>query len=202
MTYVPDVPLSEPSPAATQVQIQTNFAQFASVFMANHTALNNSNQGDHEGIILQVQANDPNVTQDLVALYCKDVVSQVGTQPQLFAQIKEFLPTSIDTTTAPNAPMQLTYNTVNTAGPQYQSFVVGGLLVFFGSTTGVPITITLSPSPSFLQAAIAIPTNFFHNVIDIPNAANTQITQPNKFKITSFSPAPASTFFWIAIGKA
>lgn len=201
MTYVPNVPQSQPSPAETQAQIQTNFAQYATIFNENHTALNNSNQGDHEAVILEAQANDPGVTQDLVALYCKNATSKIDTQPQLFAQIKQFLPTSIDTTTAQNTPMQLTYNTVNTSGPQYQSFVAGGLLVFFGSTTNVPITITLSPSPSVIQIAIAIPTAL-SPTNNFPDTVNTQILSASQFKINSTNALPGDAFFWIAIGAA
>ena len=76
MTYSPITPQSQPSPAATQAQIQTNFAQFALKFLVNHTALNKKNQGDHEAVILEKLASDPGVTQDLVALYCKDATSQ------------------------------------------------------------------------------------------------------------------------------
>lgn len=203
MTFDPNTPQPQPSPAATQSQIQTNFAQFATVFAVNHTALNNSHQGDHEAVIMQVQTDDPGVTQDLVALYCKNATSQAGTQPQLFAQIKEFLPTSLDTTTAPNTPMQMTYNSVNTAGPQYQSFLVGGLLVFFGSVTGVnvPVTITLSPSPSVIQVAIAIPTAL-SPPNNFPDTVNTQIISASQFKINSTNALPGDLFYWIAIGAA
>lgn len=200
MTYVPNTPESQPSPKDTQVQIQTNFAQYALKFAVNHTAINNSNQGDHEAVVMEKQANDPSVVNNLVALYCKDAISQAGTQPQLFARIKKFLPTTLDPTNAINAPMQLTYNSVNTAGPQYQSFLVGGLLFFFGSTNSIATTITLSPSPSVLRLAIAIGTAISSG--GIPNNANTQITQPNKFKINSSNAAPTDTYFWLAIGVA
>lgn len=198
MTYVPNTPQPQPSPAATQAQIQTNFAQYALKFLVNHTPLNNSNQGDHESVILENQSVDPGVTQDLVAVYCKNATSQAGTQPQLFAQIKKFLPTNLDSTNAPNTPMQLTYNSVNTSGPQYQSFLVGGLLFFFGSTNNISSTITLSPSPSSLQIAIAVATNFNGGS---PNNVTTNITQPNKFKINSTFAVGGDTFYWVAIGK-
>jgi hypothetical protein len=146
---------------------------------------------------MEIQTADPNVTEDLVGLYCKDAVSQAGTQPQLFAQIKKFLPTALDSTNAVNIPMQLTYNSVNTAGPQFQSFLVGGLLIFFGFTNNIAATITLSPSPSSLQLAIAIPTNFAGAV---PNNVNTNITQPNKFKINSTTASAGDVFYWVAIG--
>src|SRR6186713_2669478 len=133
MTFSPTTPQSQPSPAATQAQIQTNFAEYARIFALNHSAVNTSNQGDHEGVILTRQTVDPGVTEDLEAVYCKDATSKAGTQPQLFAKIKKFLPNSKDTQNAPNIPMQLTYNAVNVAGPQYQSFLPGGYLLYFGA---------------------------------------------------------------------
>ena len=199
MTYSPITPQAQPSPADTQAQIQTNFAQYALKFLVNHTPINDSNEGDHEAVVLEKQSIDPSVTQDLVAVYCKDATSQVNTQPQLFARIKKFLPTLLDTTNAENTPMQLTYNSVNTAGPLFQSFVAGGLLVFFGSTNNIAANIVLTPSPSVLQMAIAIPTNLNGGV---PNTVSTTLTQPNQFKINSGSAVGGDVFYWVAIGKA
>jgi hypothetical protein len=199
MTYSRDIPQAQPSPAATQPQIQTNFAQYASVFQNNHTALNNNNQGDHEGIVMQNQSSDPGVTQDLVALYAKNAASQAGTQPQLFAQIKKFLPTILDTTNAGNLGMQLTYNQVNTSGPQFQSFLPGGFLMFCGFTNNIAVPITLSPSTSSLFLAIAIPTNLNGGQ---PNNVSTTITQPNVFRIDSNSAVGGNVFYWLAIGTA
>lgn len=200
MTYVPDTPQAQPSPRDTQVQIQTNFAQWAAQFLKNHSAMNSSSQGDHGAVVLEKQSVDPGVTQDQVTLFCKDATSQLSTELQLFAQIKKFLPTLSDSTDAINEPMQLTYNSVNTTGPnQFQSFLIGGLLLFMGSTNNIAITITLIPSPSLIYLAIASPSNLNGGV---PNNVSTTVTQPNQFKIDSTSAVAGNTFYWIAIGKA
>ncbi len=199
MTYVPDTPQNQPSPRDTQAQIQTNFAQWAVQFLKNHSAMNSSSQGDHEAVVLEKQSVDPGVTQDQVALFCKDATSQLSTEPQLFAQIKKFLPTINDRTDAINEPMQLTYNSVNMTGPnQFQSFLIGGFLLFVGSTNNIATIITLNPSPSLIYMAIATATNLTGG---LPNDVSTFVTQPNQFKINS-NFGFAGVFYWIAIGKA
>ncbi len=201
MTYSPIVPQSGPSPAATQAQIQTNFAEFALKLLVNHSAMNSKNQGDHEGIVLEKQTVDPGVVEDLVALYCKDVISQASTEPQLFAQIKKFLPTSIDGTPAPNTPMQLTYNTVDTVGPnQFQSFLPGGYLLHFGSTTATG-TITLSPAGSAILMAIATPNNMTTSGTPTPFTISTAIVNNSQFNIFSNATGVFS-ITWLAISKA
>ena len=197
MTYSPIIPIGQESPANQVVQVQINFAQYAAKFSAlvagikyNHTALNSFNQGDHEAIILQKQTSDPGVTQNLDVLYCKDAVSALGTQPQLFIQIPQFLPNAIA-----NTPMQLTYNQVNTAGPTlYQSFLPGGYLLFFGTTTNSVTPITLTPTPSSILMAIAYSsgTNVDSQVV---------VTQPDKVTVNT-SAVGAFTFTWMAIGTA
>lgn len=194
MSYDPNSPQAQPSPAVTQAQILTNFSQFATIFARNHSAMNSSNQGDHEAVILENQTSDPAVLGDFVALYNKEATSQLGTQPQLFARIRQILPL------VTNSPMQLTYNTVNTVGPnQFQSFLMGGLLLFVGSTNNIAVPITLVPSPSSLQIAIAIPTNLNGGA---PNNVSTTLTQPNQFKIDSTNAVAGNVFYWLAIGKA
>jgi hypothetical protein len=192
MTYSPITPQSQPSPADTQAQIQTNFATFASIFAANHTALNKKNQGDHEAVILEKLAADPGVFQDFVSLYAKDAVSQSGTQPQLFARIKQFIPL------VTNSPMQLTQSTVNTVGPnQFQSFLPGNFMLYFGITTATG-TITLSPAPTLIQVAIAIPNQLTSS---IPSLVSTNITSNATFDIIS-NASGVFSFTWIAIATA
>jgi len=199
MTYSPIIPQSQPSPAATQVQIQTNFAQFASIFALNHSALNTKNQGDHEKVILEKQASDPGVVNDLVALYCKDASSKAGTQPQLFSQILKFLPTPNDPTDALNIGMQLTYNTVNTAGPnQFQSFLPGGYILYFGTVTATG-TVTLSPAPTAIWCAIAFPNNIQSNT---PNTVSTNVLNNSQFDILSSTAIGVFSFTWIVIASA
>lgn len=203
MTYSFIKPDGGPSPKVDVVQIRTNFSQFATIFNGNHTALNNTNQGDHENVILTKQTADPGVTQDLDVLYCKDATSQAGTQPQLFIQIPKFLPNQFDTTQAENTPMQLTYNSVNTAGPVYQSFLPGGYLLFFGSTSNIAVNITLSPAPTKILIAIATPNTMTTAGTPIPFNVSTTILTNSTFKINSTlngsGPVIAYSFGWMAV---
>lgn len=202
MTYVPDTPQDQPSPAATQAQIQTNFAQFALKFLVNHSAMNTSSQGDHQAVVLQNQSADPGVTQDQVTLFCKNATSQAGTQPQLFAQIKKFLPTLGDPRDAPNDGMQLTYNAVNTAGPnQFQSFLIGGYLLHFGTVTALG-TVTLSPAPSQIIIAIAQPNNMTTVGTPIANTVSTQVLNNSQFNILSSTATGIFSFTWLTISRA
>ena len=202
MTYSPITPQSQPSPAATQAQIQTNFAQYALKFLVNHTALNMKNQGDHEHVIFENQAGDPGVTQDQVSLFCKNAGSNFGgLQPQLFAQIKKFLPTPNDGNDAPNVGMQLTQSLVNTVGPnQFQSFLPGNYMLYFGSVTTNPATVTLVPAPTTIHVAIAIP-NTLLSPGSFPNAAYTKVTSNSTFDIISTS-SGVFTIGWLAIATA
>ncbi len=202
MTYVPDFPPSTESPKDTQVQFQTNFASYATVFNVNHSALNSTNQGDHEAVLLEKQTSDPAVVDDLVALYCKNAVSNVSTQPQLFARILKFLPNQSNPSTRPNDPMQLTYNTVNVAGPnQFQSFLPGGYLLHFGTVTATG-TVTLSPIPTKILIAIAIPNNMTTVGTPIPNDVSTNILSNSQFQILSTLATGVFSFCWITISQA
>lgn len=208
MTYTPIKPDAGPSPLLDAPKIQTNFSQYAAIFSStiaginyNHTALNDANQGNHEVILLQRQTTDPTVEGNETILYCKNATSNAGTQPQLFLRIPTFLPTQFDARVSTNTPMQLTYNEVNTAGPVYQSFLVGGYLIYFGTVNAIPSTVTLAPAPTSIVIAIAA----FQKTL-IPNnvAADirTQILNTSQFQINSTTP-PAGPFIvsYVAIGK-
>jgi hypothetical protein len=197
MTYSHTKPDSGLSPAIDVTQIQTNFSQYATIFSNNHTALNNANQGDHEGVILTEQTNDPGVTQNLDVLYCKAASGSSGIQPQLFVQIPTFLPTANDPTVGPFAPLHMTFNVVNTSGPVYQSFLPGGNLLYFGTVSSISTPITLSPAPSSILVAIATPNNVqgFGN----PFTVSTTINSASTFTINS-NATGVFTFTWIAIG--
>jgi hypothetical protein len=200
MTYSFVKPDQGPSPKLDVTKIQTNFSQFASVFNVDHTALNNTNQGDHESVILVNQSQDPVVTQDLAVLYCKTASGSTGNQPQLFVALKSFLPTANDPTTGPFFPERLTYNVVNTSGPIYQSFLPGGKLLYFGSTSNIAIPITLSPTPLSILIAIATPNNLSSIGTPQPFTVSTAITGANTFKINS-NATGSYTFGWVAIGS-
>lgn len=202
MTYVPDSPQDLPSPKDTQAQIQTNFAQFALKFLVNHSAINSSSQGDHQAIVLENQAGDPGVVEDLVAVFSKNANSFVGAQPQLFTQIKKLVPTPEDPRGAINTGIQQTYNTVNTAGPnQYQSFLPNGYVVYFGTKTGVGV-VTLSPTPSQIIIAMAFPNNLTTVGTPVPNTVSTITLNNFQFQILSSTATGTDTFTWLAIAKA
>lgn len=205
MTFTPLKPDAGPSPALDASIIQTNFSQFAAKYAQtvlgikyNHTALNDTNQGDHEAVIFQRRTTDPTITQPEAILYCKNASSLAGTQPQLFVKIPKFLPTSIDATNAPNNLMQLTYNSVNTAGPVYQSFLIGGYLIYFGSVTATG-TVTLTPAPTALLSAVAAVNT--QNLIgnQTPFSVSTNITANNTFDIYS-SVTGVFSISWMAVG--
>lgn len=199
MTFVPNKPDSGPSPFVDASVIQTNFAQWGSIFDNNHIGMNLLNQGDHSSVIFENQANDPGVTNDYVSLYNKNASATTGgSQPQLFFQIPEFLPTKYDKNDKPNVGMQLTYNQVNTTGPsQYQSFLPGGYLLYFGSTTNIAIPITLSPIPSSIVIAIATATSL---VTGNPATVSTTVNSPSQFTINSNATNPYE-FRWFVIAR-
>lgn len=200
MTYSPITPQSQPSPAATQVQIQTNFSTFASIFALNHTALNTKNQGDHEDVILEALPSDPSVIDDLVSLYSKNAVAKSGNQPQLFTQILKFLPTANDPNNPGNPGMQLTQSTINTVGPnQFQSFLPGNFMLYFGTVTANG-TVTLNPAPTTIHSVVA----FSNNVVGgLPTRVSVVVNQTTNASFDIFSNASGSfSFTWIAIATA
>ncbi len=205
MTYDPTIPKGTQSPANSQAAFQTNFAQYATIFAKNHSALNSSHQGDHEAVIFEKQTSDPGVTEDLAALYCKDATSALGTTLQIFAQIKKFLPTGLDTTVAPNTPMQLTYGSVNTAGPVFQSFLPGGFLFYCGSGSAAtsPVTVTLLPAGTKILVAIAIPTDVTTSGTPVPIKYSVNVLNSTQFNIYfDFSAHPANIpYNWMAIAS-
>ena len=206
MTYNPQIPVGVISPQAQAPEIQTNFAQFASIFSTtiasntfNHTAFNTPKQGDHETVVFEKQTTDPEVTNDLVILYSKDSTSAVDTEPQLFLRIPIFK------NMRGNPPMQLTYNKVNIAGPVYQSFMAGGYLLFFGTITDITINITLIPTPTQILCAIANSNTMTTVGTSVPFNVSTQIISNDQFKINSSlngSTIIPYSFTWAAIAKA
>lgn len=214
MTYSPLTPSPASSPNSSVVSIQTNYATYATGFsqniagvIYNHYPLNANFQGKHAAVLFDQQANDPSIGGTLVSLYAKNTVSAStpAGQPQLYARVNTFLPNG-----GTNAPMQLTFNTVNTAGPtQYQSFLVGGYLLFFGNIPApspgpivTPVVITLTPTPTKILAVFVEPQNIVV-ANSQPKFAGAVINTPNTFTIT-----PAATYvntdviLWMAIAKA
>lgn len=213
MTYDPKIPLSTQSPLTSASPVQVDFSQFAAIFSKlalgvfyNHMPFNNSNQGKHASVIFQNQTLDPGVTEDLGVLYGKNATSAASTEPQLFAQIPKFLPTQTDTTDAPNAPMQLTYNSVNISGPVYHSFLPGGYIFYFGIITAtnlIPHTITLTPTPTKILIAIANPNTVESGSTHRPLKISANITSANTFDVySSFSPLAQYDFSWMAVAIA
>ena len=202
MTYDPTIPQADVSPANQQAGIQTNFAQFATIFANNHTALNASKQGQHESIILQKQTSDPAITGNNDVIYCKDATSNAGTQPQLFLRIPKFLPNQFNSENVENTPVQLTYNSVNTAGPVYQSFLPGGYIFYFGTISDISSAITLSPAPTKILIALAIPNSLAPTASAPATNCSTQVLTTSTFKIFSTNLPASYSFSWMAIAKA
>lgn len=206
MTYQRDRPIGTLSPFDQAPIIQGNFAAYNTAFSVNHSALNNVNQGKHEAVVMENQAADPDVDQDLCVIYSKDATSKAGTQPQLFLRMIKYLPTALDTNTPENDPMQLTYNEVNVAGPIYQSFLAGGYLIYFGSTIDITNPVILTPEPTTLLIAIASPNTLTTTGSTRPFNASTVIDTALNDRFTIFSDLdspnvpPPYNFNWVAIG--
>jgi len=199
MTYSPTKPDTGPSPLLDVSQIQTNFSVYATTYAVNHAALNSLNQGDHEAVVMELQTTDPGVTDTYDVVYCKNATTHAGTQPQLFVQVPKFLPTINDPRNKENVPMQLTYNQVNTAGPVYQSFLAGGYLLYFGTTSNIATNITLSPAPTKILSVIATPYQVGTN--NIPWNVSVTILSNTQFKINSTVAIGVYTFGWVAIAR-
>ena len=203
MTYNPDIPNTIDSPASQQAAIQTNFAQFAAIYSTlsggviyNHMPINGSQEGKHAAVLMNSQASDPAVTNNYAALYAKNVVSNAGAALQLFARIQDFLPNGKDQ----NHPMQLTFDTVNTAGPQYQTFLAGGYVLYMG--TSLPnVTITLVPAPVTLCCVQATSNRMTIAGTLVPILSGTQILTASTFQIKSSNDPGGTTFAWFAIGN-
>jgi hypothetical protein len=207
MTYDPTIPNADDAPASQQAQIKTNYSTIASIFSStsggvvyNHSPFNTANEGKHEAIILEDQVSDPDVTNDYVSLYNKD--------GDIFFRLLQFLPNEI-----PNDPMQLTYTQVNTAGPQYQTFIVGGYILYIGSVSGstsssanITTTITLNPVPSQILCPIASSNSLTTTSRVQGLGVATQILSNSQFNIILSSPwvsggAKAYSLTWICIGS-
>jgi len=205
MSYNPLIPEPTESPYTSASPIQVNFAQFASIFSNplggvtyNHVALNNPNQGKHAAVLMQNQSVDPPVINTLDVIYPKNATSKVSTEPQLFLKIPEFLPIPQDGNKPGNLPMQLTYNSVGTAGPIYYSFLPGGYLLYFGSVTALGF-ITLSPVPTTILMAIAIPNNI---TAGLPNTVSTEIAANNTGFTIYSNAVGVFSFTWMAVAVA
>lgn len=209
MTYIKDKPDSGKAPDIDAPTIQGNFATFDTVFAVNHLSMNDPNQkqGDHTTIIFQNQPTFPTLVENEADLLAHDAVSNAGTQPQLWVKIPKFLPNN-----TANDPMQLTYNQVNITGPaQYQSFLIGGYLIYMGSISGnsaanvkIATQITLVPAPTKILVAIATPNSFTTSSTPQPFDVSTIINNNSQFTINSNSNGSRSTvvayrFTWVAI---
>jgi len=207
MTFDPQIPLASEFPSTSAVPIQVNFAQFEAIFSSllggvyyNHLPMNDAKQGMHGAVIMEKSAQ-PVVDGDFVALYAHDeTFTTGGIQPQLTSMIPRFLPTSRVPFNIPNDPVTLTYNQVDTAGPnQFQSFLPGGYILYFGNTVNIAANITLTPTPATIVMAQAVPQAGNGTV---PYDCTIAITQPATLKISSGLAPGGSLFLWMAIAKA
>ncbi len=204
--YDPTIPTNVPSPSVAVDFIRNNFSQYSQVFDNNHVALNNSNQGKHSNVIFQQQMSDPVVEGSFDSLYGKSVTSSLATSINVFARIPQFLPNGQN-----NDPMQITINSINTAGPQFQSFLPGGYLVYFGnipSSTSINSTITLVPAPSEILCVIPNPTRLaaVNGALgpSAPLRLSVNVINNSQFTIKSgpiAAPLITGDVNWIAIAK-
>jgi hypothetical protein len=210
MTYDPTVPQVGNTPSVSVDDIRANFTAYDASFsqtsggvIYNHLALNEIDEGLHAAVLFERQTTDPTIDNDFVSLYSKNATSGAGTLAQLFFRIPQFLPNSGDNTKAPNNPMQWTYNSVNIAGPQYQSFMIGGYLVFFGSSVR-NVDINLSPVPTKILSVIAESqsTITVSGVSTVPVAASVEVLTASKFQIHSVNDPGGTNFLWMAIAQA
>lgn len=194
MTYDPNITQDLPSPAAIVDQIRTNFSEYADAFDNNHAAINSSNQGKHTVVSLQRQASNPVIDGDYADVFSKVVNAFFGMSQQIFATVPQFLPNEL-----PNDPMQLTFNTVDNVGPQYQTFIAGGYIVYIGQSLNIAATITLSPAPTEIVCVIANSNslNFSNN----PNDVGVVVLNNFQFNITSAGSAIPHFFTWVCIAK-
>lgn len=218
MVYVITKPDSGPSPNLDAPNIQGNFAAFNTSFSTNHVAMNSDAQGDHTNVIFQRQTSTPDNPINGDILFSENVTSKLGTQPGLLVRIPVFLPTKLDPTTGiNNSAMVLTFNQVNTIGPnQYQSFLIGIVspyLIYFGSISGnttpsviINTQITLSPAPQEILLAIATANTNVSAGTQRPFDVRTRIDSTDKFTISSAandsSGSIAYSIGWVAIAKA
>lgn len=134
--YEPNIPQDLPPGTVIVDQIRANFSQYALVFANNHSPLNDSNQGKHTNVLLQQQFTNPIVDGSFVSLFSAPINYFSNVTQELLVAIPQFLPPEF-----PNNPMQLTYNSVNTAGPQYQSFIAGGYVLYWGKVASATPTV-------------------------------------------------------------
>ncbi len=215
MTYVPTKPDTGKSPFLDAPTIKNNFALFQTVFGNNHNTLNATNAGDHTIVTFNAQINHAAIPINGTTLYSRNASSKAGTEPQLFLRVPTFLPTNQDKSVAPSAPMQLTYNTVNLTGaPVYQSFLIGGYLVYWGSVTGMTAgqnvqttdVVILTPAPTKLLLAQASPNTVTSSTAVQNFTIATQIDSVlnDRFTVTTSgnnrSALIAYSFTWMAIG--
>ncbi len=212
MTYDPNQPQNQPPPDTGINSVRNSFSSYANIFDNNHIALNANNQGKHSNVILQQQSGDPSVESGFDALYSNVASTNLGSTLEIFAKIPQFLSSD-----KPNNPEQLTFHTVNIVGPtQYQSFLPGGYVLYFGTVTGnvvnAPLTalVTLVPAPTKILCVIANPTRLAlvtgagtnlapQKVSVILNTTNTA-----QFTIFAVAPGPGlavGNITWLAIAK-
>ena len=203
--YDPNQPTDLPPPDIGIQSIKSNFSQYAIGFGNNHVPLNATYEGKHTNVILQQQGSDPVVEGGFDSLYIKPIISNLIPSEELFVRIPQFL-----TPDKPNDPMQLTFNIVNVAGPQYQSFLAGGYIIYWGKIASVVgvinSTITLVPKPSKIICVIPNPTRLVGvtSLVSAPLPLFVTLSTINvdEFTIKSgtiANPKITGDVFWLAI---
>lgn len=200
MSYSIVKPDPGPSPFLDAPTIQGNFAAWATTFKKDHMDMNLRTQGDHKYVVMTNLVAGPPLVGDEDILFNKNATQATGgpTQPQLFVKIPVFLPTMADPTPSPvPIAMQLTYNQVNVAGPQFQSFLPGGYLLYFGSETNVVGSRIVNLVPVPTKIIIAIATADKAGAGNLAASIATSINSASQFTIFSNVTSPNTVQYWV-----
>lgn len=200
MVYNPNIPNAGDFISLSQKDLLANFSAILNAFSENHVSMTNpTSGGQHVELTLQQQIADPTTLADECALYCKQ---GTDSQAQLF-----FRP-------ANNAnPIQLSYQSVVTAGDNQRSFIAGPFIIFFGRKNSIPKNgssiVNLSPTVAQLMHVHINPTSNTYTPIGTKNsqlslAALNYTT--NSFQIfyngNPGAPDPATIdAYYLAIGR-
>lgn len=125
MTYDVNIPSEEQSPSVSQPGIKINYFEYDRIFKLNHMEMNNDNEGNHSFVIFKNQSSDPSVIPPVGTLFGK-IGSGVANSANVFFKTSKFLPNQ------ENTAELLTFNVAANIIDQYQSFMMGGYIVYFG----------------------------------------------------------------------
>lgn len=142
MTFTPNIPASGQTLGSSQPQILNNFAVLRSTIAVNHVDVNATNPGTHTHVDLIAQSANPNPATGFVSHYSKTV----GGVTQWFFQRENS-----------GSVIQMS-NGTPVASTNGQTFLPGGLILQYGSSTSNSVSYSVSFNITF-------PTNIFSLVV-------------------------------------